>query len=138
MNPHLAYRQTQRQTAAGTRIDLLLALFDKAIDKLTQARAELPSPRAVPLISRAQLIVLALAGGVRPEVDEQMGTNMLRLYEFVARRLAAGKAADVDDALKVLGTLRDGFRAVRDDAVRLERSGELPALDEVKLLTVEA
>jgi flagellar protein FliS len=117
------------------------ALFDKAIDKLTQAQAELrrnDRPRALPLVSRAQIIVIALADGVRTDVDEQMGTNMLRLYEFVARRLASGQVDDVEAALKVLGTLRDGFRSVRDEAVRLERSGELPALDELKLLAVEA
>lgn len=141
MNPYLAYRQTQSQAVAGTRIDLLLALYDKAVERLTSAEDSLlggDRPHALPLIAKAQLIVMELAAGIRTDVDPTMGTNMLRLYEFVTHELAAGGIDNLRNVLRVLTTLRDGFRAVRDEAVTLEKTGRIPAVDDLVMLAVEA
>jgi flagellin-specific chaperone FliS len=50
---------------------------------------------------------------------------MLRLYEFVANELRTPRLANVRNAMKILTTLREGFEGVREEANRLERSGEL-------------
>jgi flagellin-specific chaperone FliS len=141
MNPYHAYRQTQSHALPGTRIDLLLALYDKAVERITAAEEALRTgdrPRALPLIAKAQLIVMELAAGVRTEVDPTTGTNVLRLYEYVTHELAAGGINNLGNALRILTTLREGFRAIRDEAVTLEKTGRIPASDELVMLATEA
>ena len=136
MNPYQAYRR-QDDLAGTSRIDLLLALYDGAIARLTKAEMALTNgdaPVAAPYLAKAQLIVSELAAGVRPEVDEAMGTNVLRLYEFVVNHLRTPRLANVRTAKGLLTTLREGFEAVREEANRLEQSGELAAAERVQMV----
>jgi flagellar biosynthetic protein FliS len=123
--------------AGLSRIDVLLALYDGALARLDKAAMALSNgdvPVATPYIAKAQLIVAELAAGVRVEVDEQMGTNMLRLYEYVVNELRTPRPANVANAKKVLGILREGFEAIRDEANQLEKSGELVAAARMQML----
>ena len=127
MNVYARYSPVD-QYASMSRIDLLLALFDGALARLTKAEMALTNgdvPVATPYMSKAQLIVSEMAAGVRVKVDEEMGTNMLRLYEFVVNELRTPRLANVKNAKKILTALREGFEGVRDEANQLERSGEL-------------
>lgn len=128
MNAYAKYARPAGPYAGLSRIDLLLALYDGALARLGKAEMALTNgdvPVATPYIAKAQLIVAELAAGVRIEVDEEMGMNMLRLYEFVANELRTPRLANVRNAKKVLTTLREGFDGVREEANRLEQSGEL-------------
>jgi flagellar secretion chaperone FliS len=141
MNPYRTYQQQQQQPTGWTRIDMLLALYDGAIDRLRQASAMLKvndREKATPLIARSQLIVSELAAGVRVDVNEEMGTNMLRLYEFVIYQLSQGQVKNLEDAIKILRTLREGFETIRGEAVQMERTGQLAAADNLKTLSATA
>lgn len=136
MNPYQKYAQTQ-QVAGLSRIDLLLALYDGALARLTKAEMALTNgdvPVATPYLCKAQLIVTELAAGVRLDVDEQMGTNMLRLYEFVVHELKTPRLENVRSARKILTTLREGFEGVREEANRLEKCGQLVAADRMQMV----
>ena len=127
MNPHAAYRQLA--VTASTRIDLLLALYDGAIERVTAALNCLragDSNGAVTHIARAQLIVSGLSSGVVPQQAPELCANILRLYEYVAHRLTQANIAALSSALEVLGNLRDGFQAIRTEAINLERAGHIP------------
>ncbi len=127
MSPHHAYRRHD-EYAGLSRIDLLLALYDGALARLGKAEMALTNgdvPVATPYMAKAQVIVSELAAGVRVEVDEEMGTNMLRLYEFVVNELRTPRLANVRTATKILTTMREGFEGIREEANRLERTGEL-------------
>ena len=52
--------------------------------------------------------------------------------------LAEGGIDNLQSALRVLTTLREGFRAIRDEAVELEKTGKIPAADELVMLAAEA
>jgi flagellar secretion chaperone FliS len=136
MNPYKL--QSQKQHVAGlSRIDLLLALYDGALTRLIKAEMALSNgdiPVATPYLSKAQLIVSELAAGVRVEVDEEMGTNMLRLYEFIVNELRTPKLKNVENAKRVLSILREGFVAIQDEANELERSGQLVNVDRLHML----
>lgn len=136
MNPYQKYAQ-QQPVAGLSRIDLLLALYDGALARLGKAEMALTNgdvPVATPYLSKTQLIVTELAAGVRLDVDEQMGTNMLRLYEFVVHELKTPRLENVRNARKILTTLREGFEGIRDEANRLERGGQLVAADRMQMV----
>ena len=141
MNPYQAYRKNSDQSTGWTRIELLLALFDKALLRLDQAETELragETMRAVPLIAKAQLAVSTLSGGVRAGPGNELGVNMLRLYEFVVRELSEPKVEKIESARNVLKTLRQGFEAIRAEANALERSGQLQSGDRLHQVHVTA
>ncbi len=128
MTPYTAYQRSA--TIASTHIDLLLALYNGAIDRITSARSALQQgdPAAAATQSaKAQLIVGELAAGVRPEIDASIGTDFLRLYEFVVGQLGRGDESSFDAALRVLNTLREGFQAIRSKPSSWSGPGRSPA-----------
>jgi flagellin-specific chaperone FliS len=136
VNLHNAYRRPEPSTG-WTRIDLLLALYDGAIERLDRAEAALRGgdhPGAIALLARVQLIVAELASGVRLEPNADMGANMLRLYEFVTNELREAGGGRIANARRVLQTLREGFQAIRSEAADLERSGRLAAAERIQMV----
>lgn len=119
---------------------MLLALFGGAIERLEGAATALREGRAfaaLPLLAKAQLIVSQLAGGVNAEAGE-VSVNLIRLYEFASHCIATQDPARLDDAARVLGNLKEGFDAIRDEAVELERKGEIPSIDVGHLVQLTA
>ncbi len=137
MNPYAKYQQL---TPSWTRIDMLLALYDGAVERCEQALAALerPDPAAArKLLVKTRLIVMGLASGVVADGDP-LTTNLLRLYDFAQHMLGQGGVEDVRRALKVLCILREGFQKVRPEAVALERGGSIPPIDTVSAVRVLA
>lgn len=140
MNPYLAYRK-QEQTTGWTRIDFLLALYDKALERLDRAEAALRGrdpAEATSQLVKTQLILTALVSGVRPEVNESQGTNILSLYEYVSNELRRPRVTGIENARKILRTLREGFESVREEANRLERTGQLPTAEQLRIVHATA
>jgi flagellar protein FliS len=139
MNPYQKYRR--HEPTGWTRIDMLLALYDKALENLNRAEAALranDSTTAISLLAKTQLIVTGLAAGIRIDVNPEVNTNMLRLYEFVVNELIKTSVEAITSARKVLGTLREGFETVRDEANELERTGRLPGADQLRMVLATA
>jgi flagellin-specific chaperone FliS len=137
MNPYQSYLAAS--AVESTRIDMLLALFNRAIERLESASASLKAGRdseALPLLTRAQMVVCELAAGVDSKYDG--AANFLRLYEFVGHAISERTAAQADAALQVLCTLRAGFQAIRPEAAALEQSGAVPRLHNTCLVQAMA
>lgn len=140
MNPYLNYRRNEPSTG-WTRIDLLLALYDGALERLDRAEAAIRAgavSAAIPLLARVQLIVTELAAGVRPEVNPEVARNILHLYEFVAHQLCEPRLDRIASARKILRTLREGFEGVRAEANELERTGQFPSADRLQMVHATA
>lgn len=136
MNVYQKYRAAE-PLVGMTRIEVLLALFDGALSRLDKAARALTNgdvPVATPYMAKAQLIVSELATGVRVDVAEEMGTNMLRLYEFVVNELRTPRLKNVESAIKILTTLREGFEAIKDEAVALEKRGDLVGSNRLQMV----
>ncbi len=128
MNPYQIYQQ--QQDAGMTQIDLLLALYDKAIGHLSQAQQALQRQdcaTATPLRVQAQMIVHALVIGVDLQYGE-LPQNLLRLYEFVLHCLGFNEVRKVEAALRILTILREGLAGIEQQARNLELSGKIPPL----------
>ena len=136
MQGYSAYSKSKR-TAGWTRIELLLAVYDKALGRLDLAEAEIKAgrvSRAIAHLAKAQLAVSVLAGGVRAGAGNELGVNMLRLYDFAVRQLATPTLANIASVRKVLTELRKGFEAIRLEANALERTGKIPSGDQLNLI----
>ena len=135
MIPSNAYRK--QQNTGWTRIDLVLALFDGAIERLDRALEALKagdSATAWPLQGRVQTIVMQLMAGINLDVGDPNSINLMRLYEFCTHHLSQQDIPKLESVRRVLDTLREGFRAIRDEAVNLERTGAIPPADSIRLL----
>lgn len=140
MNPYLAYRK-QEVSTGWTRIDLLLALYDKALERLDAAELALRGgdrSAATTQLIKTQLILTALASGVQPEADPENSANVLRLYEYASHELSSPRVEGIVNARKVLRTLREGFEGIRAEANELERSGRLPSTEHLKMVHATA
>ena len=126
MNPSHAYKE--QQALGWTRIDMLLALYGGAIDRLEQALVSLErgeSDLTRTLLLRAQLMVTELLSGI----DLQYGalpTQLARLYDFALWAINQGTPRHIRSAISVLKTLREGLEGIRDQAISLERRGQVP------------
>ncbi len=129
MNPYQAYQQ--QAYSSWLRIDMLLALYDGAIAKLDAARTALVAndqPGARKILEQARLVLAGLVSAVDPSRGD-LATQFLRLYEFVNHAIDMGDLRNVEGALRVFRTLREGLEAIRPEAAELERRGEIPPAD---------
>jgi flagellin-specific chaperone FliS len=125
MNPAVAYRQPY--SPGWTRVDMLLALYDGAIERLELAASSLRSGdrmTAVRLLTRAATIVAELVGGVDPHYVHAQ--EFLHLYGVVSTGISRVTLADTEGSLSLLRAMRDGLADCRGEASRLEREGVLP------------
>lgn len=134
MNPYNAYQQ--RQTLGLTRIDMLLALIDGAIERLEKAVAALARndrAAACALLLRSQRIVTELIAGLDFQYG-QLPRQLYGLYTFVLRSIGLAGRADLNVAIRVLQVLREGFCGIRSEAIQLERSGAIPTIEHIHAL----
>ncbi len=110
---------------------MLLALYDAALMELERARlahAKSDEVLAKRHCNKALRVVCQLRYGVDPQYGE-LSQQLERLFEYVTTCVAGGSAANVADTIVVLSTLREGFEAIRDEAVEMEKSGKIPPLE---------
>ncbi len=112
-----AYQQTQVQ--CGTPLELVVKLYDAAITNIVKAREGL---RAGDLrakrdgVSSALAIVSELQSSLDLKSGGQIATQLDGLYTYVTGRLvtfnAARDVAALDEAHRLLSTLRDGWQQI--------------------------
>ncbi len=110
------YQAVQTTTADPER--LVLLLFDGATMFLRRARQGLDRgnvPVFTHSLSRAHAIIAELSNALDREAGGEIVDNLARLYDFLLRHLTQGLVArsmrHLDQALAILGTLREGFEA---------------------------
>ncbi len=121
----------QQQSSSWYRIDMLLAAYDGTVERIERARELVGNGdmvAAAPLITRALRIVIEMYGGLDLRHGE-IPENMQRLYVYVLHCISLGDSEHLQLALDVLQTIREGLRSIRDEAVELERQGELYPVD---------
>jgi flagellin-specific chaperone FliS len=131
MKPHKVYTSRKLGSSGWTRIDMLLALYNAAIDALEQAQLaqqqDDPSAAASQLV-RANKVILGIISGLDLDASPEDGVagNICRLAVFALDRIREG---DAEAALGVLRTLRDGYEGICEEARELERRGAIPPLE---------
>ncbi len=126
---HNAYRQSRNTSL--TRIDVLIKLYNKAINTLENAKQAFANPdtsaadREKLMASRC---LVALLDGINREQDE-VSENTYQICLYAINQVWEGGEANFENAVRVLTPIRNAFVAVRDEAVELELSGKIPPLN---------
>ncbi len=123
--------QYRRQAVLGgmSRVDMLVALYDRAIHHLELAQEALQRGDQEASTNEqfaVQKMLFGIFAGLKIE-ESEVATNIARLLSFTMDCLVK---KDYPPAIKILSNLRDGFLAIRDEANRLEQSGAIPTLDQ--------
>jgi flagellar protein FliS len=138
VNATHAYKQ---QVALGwSRIDMLLALYSGAIDRLERAVSAFghgDSDATVPLLLRAQQMVTELFAGIDLKYGELPAT-LASLYNYVLWAISQGTPDYLQSSITILKTLREGLEGIRDQAMDMERSGAIPPIADGAALSQSA
>ncbi|WP_175517389.1 flagellar protein FliS [Planctomicrobium piriforme] len=128
MHPHLAYRRSAQ--SAWTRIDMLLAIYNAAIESMDSGIDLLNrhDSQAYPSAQlRTSQLLLLLLDGIDPDSAE-VSARIRDLCIFCFSQISTPSIENWTNAREVLATLRDGFEAIRAEGVRLEAEGVIPQL----------
>lgn len=120
-----------------TRIDLLLQLYDRAVEKVSDAKAAFEAEDTDAYVQSfvdSQKTILAIHSGLKAD-EHDVAFNVARLLHFVLQSLAEKK---FDDAIKVLSELRDGFNAIETEANELENTGKIPPMKVIDIFQATA
>lgn len=117
----------QQQAGAWTRIDMVLALYDKTLSTLQQLSEAVAanSAAAEPLRLKASQLVLGICHGLDFEYGE-LPHSIAKLCEFVNDRIWNGSADDIQQCMGPLATVQEAYHQIRDEAAQLERDGKIP------------
>jgi flagellar protein FliS len=111
------YRQTEAQSR--TPLELVVMLYDGALRFLAQARAaieraDVPARREA--IARTLAIISELQSTLDMEKGKEISASLDALYVYVTGRIVEAAAKQdvrfIDDAVRVLTTLRDGWQEI--------------------------
>ncbi len=118
----------ENQVNGWTRIDMLLALYDRAISSIRSAQqAEAANDDQLLATNTVETnkYILALHSGLNVEKDP-VAENVARLLNFVMQRFTEKK---YDESIHFLEKLRSTFAQIREEATELEKAGKIPPLN---------
>ena len=123
MQHHPAYEYVENDLLDKDPWDLVCLLYSKAIEKLNQAVSHLDSgdiEERSKAISRAMEILLELTSSLDGEAGGEIATNLARLYQYIFERLAEANAqqkrAPLEEAIRLLSTLYEGWQQAKPRA----------------------
>lgn len=124
MQPENAY-QKQNLSAARSRVETLLWMYDRAIVSLEACDNTRDKPFSfAEHLLRAEKAILAIHAGLEPDKHE-VAFNIARLLHFVSTCI---EKQDFQAGIRILSNLREGFAAVAEEVNELERTGKIPPM----------
>ena len=127
MQPYQNY-SIETTVSGWTRVDMLLALYDRTISTIRFAQHAKNTDDNRMLANKmieANKYLLALHSGLDTENDA-VAVDIARLLNFVMLRL---EEHNYDEAVYFLEKLHSTFEQVREEATDLEKSGKIPPLN---------
>ena len=109
------------QTSRASPVELVLLLTDGLLDELARARAHIVARRfeaKAASIDKCVEIINGLSSSLDLDQGGETVANLARIYDFCAQHLqGAGIKLDpamVDEVIRVLSTIRQGWKGVQD------------------------
>ncbi|MCA9212002.1 MAG: hypothetical protein KDB27_02970 [Planctomycetales bacterium] len=113
-----------------TRVDLLLALYDRTISTLETLAESLQTQgvSAIRYQTRAMFLLEQIIDGIDAEQCDY-ASEIMRLCEFAFRAINNRNTEAIEKSAAAFRTIREGFATVRDDAVAMEMRGDIPSVN---------
>lgn len=127
MNMKKNHYKVDNMLGGWTRIDLLLAIYDKAIAALNGCHHAMEKDDQATYANefiQAQKCVLAIHGGLKPDQHE-VAYNIARLLNFVLLQM---EQKNFMDGVRILEKMREGFAEIYDEAIALEKANVIPSM----------
>lgn len=125
---HQAYRQSTKTSL--TRIDMLIALYETTLRSIGLGlAAQMEGDISQFEIQRIRVYkcLVALLDGINVEQGE-VARNIQQLCMYCGTLILSGKPDQWKATQRILQPLYDSFAKIRNTAVEMELSGEIPAL----------
>ena len=132
MNAHQNY-SLETMVSGWTRIDMLIALYDRSIAVIRSAQVAKESDDIQLMTNKlieANKFILALHSGLNTEQDP-IAVDIARLLNFVMLRL---EERNFKEAIYFLQKLQKSFEQIHEEAAALEKSGKIPPLNTAREL----
>ena len=128
-----AYQNYSLETTVSgwTRIDMLIALYDRSIANIRFAQLAKQSNDTRLMTNKlieTNKFILALHSGLNIEQD-RVAVDVARLLNFVMLRL---EEQNFEEAIYFLEKLQSTFEQIREEATALEKSGKIPPLNSAR------
>jgi len=123
----------QSQATSWTRVDMLLALYNKTVQTL-EAGIESLSANDTSAFDRHQLMAFRCITAIIEGIDPKQGPiceNILQLCTYAIRSSAQRDLKSWQNAHSIIMQIRDSFFQIREEAIKLELDGEIPPLNSV-------
>lgn len=130
----------QHRANAWCRVDMLLALYDAAlrnVDAAISASTRGDTELAQQHRNKTLRIVLELYAGLDLSYGE-LPARVAQLCEYMQYVLLTGQATELASVREVLKELREGFQAIRSEAIRLEQEGKIPGIESAPKCAITA
>ena len=111
-----AYSQIDTQMASASPVQIIVLLYDGAINSLASAKGKMQEMK---LAEKGQLVskAIGIVEGLRAVLDFEKGGDIARnlndLYDYMKRRLAAANLkndqAGLDEVIALLSSLRESW-----------------------------
>lgn len=124
----------QSQATSWTRVDMLLALYNKTVQTLEAGIASLTAEDSG-AFDRHQLMAFRCITAIIEGIDPKQGPiceNILQLCTYAIRSSAQRDLETWKNALSIILQIRDSFFQIREEAITLELNGEIPPLNSVR------
>lgn len=116
-------------------LELFQSVFEHAeMARVYQARNDFVAAKTH--LAKARLGISGLAFSVQAEATHA-SDGFLQVYDFALHQLDKGDSASIQNAIRALAPIKEGFEAIAPEARQLEAAGNMPSLD-ARLVSVTA
>lgn len=127
-NPYA--KSLEARILSATPLELVVILYDEAIDAVRAARAHLAAGNIRARsrsISRAMSILIELSRSLNFEADRELSGRLAGTYSFMRSALMESNIRQTDEGLatteRLLGSLREAWVAISTQAPQVSQSG---------------
>lgn len=120
----------QSRSNKWTRVDLLIALYDRTVMSLRALAEAIENEENETLSYQTRTVFLLeqIVEGIDPDQCEY-SNRINSLCEYALNSLECKDVNALRSAASALAEIQDGFQSIRSDAVALEENGTIPPLN---------
>ena len=129
MKPSHSPAAYQSVPTKWTRIDLLIALYDRTVAtlRLLAEAISADDPHVMKFKTRTIFLLDQIVDGIDSE-ECTFATEIMSICQFALRGVEENNVETINASASAIAKVQDGFSHIRSDAVALENVGTIPPI----------